>query len=1158
MAGKKKNVPEKKDAVTSSTKRSLRDDADKALRESEEKFRILFENANDAIFMMDSRVFIDCNQSTLVVFHCSREQIIGHSPVEFSPECQPDGRLSSEKAKEKIDAAISGEPQFFEWVHLHQDRTPFDAEVSLNRLLLGDVWYIQATVNDITARKQAEHALIASEERYRTVVEDQTEFVCRFTPEGTLTFVNDAYCRYFGLKREECIGKRHSVIIPPEDARQMRAHIKALTPENPIAELRHRIVMPDGLIRWQRWSDRAIFDKNGHVVEYQSVGRDITDIITTEDALRDSKEKYRTLIERANDGITIIQDGIIRFANQRLGELWGGPVEEIIGKPLTDFVHPDAMQEILERYKQRIAGGTPPPVYETTLKHKDGSRLYAELNAGVILYEKKPADLIIIRDMTERKRAEEEIRAMSLFQESVISNANVWLMVLDKEGKILIWNKAAEDISGYRSDEVVGRTTIWKQIYPDKEYRKKITANIITIIQTNNFFENLETTIRCKDGLERVISWNTRGLIGPSGGASQYISIGRDITSLKLAEESLRERERLYNSTLNDMLTFVAVLNPDGEIIFVNNTPLNVIGRALDEVKGMKIYNVEWWTYSGATQDLIREDVKRCASKEMIYREVQVWTLSGMIWIDFSIHPVIGEDGNVQYLIPEGRDITERKKVESALMESEERYRSVVEDQTEFICRFTPDGTLTFVNNAYCRYFGLNKNECIGSHHTVIIPPDDARKMKEHIKALTPENPVASIDHRIIMPSGEIRWQRWSDRAIFDNDGHVVEYQAVGRDITEQKQAEKALQDSERRLADIISFIPDATFAIDREGKIIAWNRAIEEMTGFAADDMIGKGDYEYGIPFYGERRPIMIDLIFGDIEETTKKYPVIQKIGDKFISEIYIQRLYGGKGAHLWFFASPLYDTNGNVMGAIESIRDISDRKRAEEVLIKFNAELEQRVKERTEQINASLDEKVVLLREIHHRVKNNLQILISLLNLQSRTITDPQIKDALKESTQRIRAMSMVHEKLYSGSDLARIDFISYLSSLAKSQVEFYRLGPSKVTLEISGKNIMLDINTAIPLGLVMNELLSNTLKHAFPGDRKGTIRIDVQKTEGRLEISLADNGVGLPEGFDWKTSPSLGLRLVHILIEQLSGTIELDRAAGTAFTIVVKGKE
>jgi PAS domain S-box-containing protein len=439
----------------------------------------------------------------------------------------------------------------------------------------------------------------------------------------------------------------------------------------------------------------------------------------------------------------------------------------------------------------------------------------------------------------------------------------------------------------------------------------------------------------------------------------------------------------------------------------------------------------------------------------------------------------------------------------------------------------------------------------------VIIPPDDAKKMKEHIKALTPKNPVALITHRIIMPSGEIRWQRWSDRAIFDKNGHVVEYQTVGRDFTEQKQAEKALQDSERRFADIISFIPDATFAIDREGKIIAWNRAIEKMTGVAAGDMMGKGDHEYGIPFYGERRPILIDLIFGDNKEITKKYPAIQKKGDKFISEIYIQRLYGGKGAHLWFIASPLYDMNGNVTGAIESIRDVSDRKQAEEALIKFNAELEQRVKERTDQINASLEEKVVLLREIHHRVKNNLQIIISLLKLQSRYMTDENTVAAFRECQNRVMAMSLVHEKLYQSEDISKIDLGSYVRFLGNSLFQFFGRSGKGVTFTTDIKNISLDINTAIPVGLMINELVSNSLKYAFPQGRTGEISVTIRQENHTLSIQFADNGVGIPADFDWRNAKSLGLRLVTSLVEQLFGTIELDRTAGTTFNIVVTEK-
>jgi PAS domain S-box-containing protein len=270
--------------------------AEHALKESEEHYRSLFESAHDAILLIDAMRFVSGNNRAAEIFGCTRKQeLVGRSMIDFSPVMQPDRVSSEQKGQEKLFSALDGVPQCFEWLFTRPDGTPFYAEVTLNRLSLEGKTLLQAIIRDVSERKSAEVALMESEKTYRSVVEGQAELITRFLPDGTHIFVNKAYCRYFNKNREDIIGKKFFPRIPQEDHRQVREHFASLTTTNPSASDTHRIIMPDGSIRWQRWSDRAIFDKKGSVIEYQSVGRDITENKRTEDALSLACQKMNLL-----------------------------------------------------------------------------------------------------------------------------------------------------------------------------------------------------------------------------------------------------------------------------------------------------------------------------------------------------------------------------------------------------------------------------------------------------------------------------------------------------------------------------------------------------------------------------------------------------------------------------------------------------------------------------------------------------------------------------------------------------------------------------------------------------------------------------------------------------------------------------------------------
>lgn len=260
-------------------------------------------------------------------------------------------------------------------------------------------------------RRQAEKALKASEQRYRNIIEDQTEFICRFRPDGIHVFVNDAYCRYFNKAREEIIGNNFRPELFPEDRKHLREMFASLTPENPVGFIRQRVIFPDGSIRWQRWVDRAIYDESGTLVEYQSVGRDITDIKTAELALAESEEKYRTVFENTGTATVVVEEnGIISLANKEFVRLSGFSKDDIEAKKSwTEFVVNEDLERMLAQHRLRRQNPEKALTkYEFRFVTKSRNIHTISLSIDVIPGTKK--SIASLLDITEKKHSEEELR----------------------------------------------------------------------------------------------------------------------------------------------------------------------------------------------------------------------------------------------------------------------------------------------------------------------------------------------------------------------------------------------------------------------------------------------------------------------------------------------------------------------------------------------------------------------------------------------------------------------------------------------------------------------------------------------------------------------------------------------------------------------------
>src|SRR5258708_9324348 len=333
-------------------------------------------------------------------------------------------------------------------------------------------------------------------------------------------------------------------------------------------------------------------------------------------------------------------------------------------------------------------------------------------------------------------------------------------------------------------------------------------------------------------------------------------------------------------------------------------------------------------------------------------------------------------------------------------------------------------------------------------------------------------------------------------------------------DVAEQRGADA-------RFRGLLESAPDGIVVVDANGVIVIVTSQTERRFGHTGEELLGQ-HIEMLVPerfrprHEGDRSAYASDPHTRPMG-AGRALTGLTRNGEEFPVEISL---------------SPLRTEQGTVVMSI--IRATPSRRRAEEL------------------IQASLREKEALLREIHHRVKNNLQITSSLLRLQSRQIEDPATRALFDATQDRIRSMALVHEKLYQSTNLSRIDFPEYVKTLGGLLLNSFGVDTSTVRLEVDGNGVYLNIDVAVPCGLIVNELLSNALKHAFHDRRGGTIRIGIESDDTRCRLTIADDGVGIPPAVNFDSSPTLGLRLVRGLVEQIGGTIHTVTSRGTDYRI------
>ncbi|HNL86344.1 MAG TPA: PAS domain S-box protein, partial [Methanoregulaceae archaeon] len=454
--------------------------------------------------------------------------------------------------------------------------------------------------------------------------------------------------------------------------------------------------------------------------------------------------------------------------------------------------------------------------------------------------------------------------------------------------------------------------------------------------------------------------------------------------------------------------------------------------------------------------------------------------------------------------------IQQLKHSESKLRESEERYRGVVESQSEFITRFRPDGTITFANEAYCRYFGLPDCDITGKKFIPAIPDEEKKRLDEGFRNLTPENPELSIEHRIILPNGESRWQQWNDRAIFSPEGNVIEYQSIGRDITEQRQIEKDLIESERRFRDLATLLPQVIFEVDLNGRITYVNESAYQIFGY------NPGELEKGITIFQIIVPEEHEQALRNLEESIE--------GKKTEGAEYNMVRKDGSNLNAMVYSSPIM-SEGAVTGIRGILVDITQLKKVEDDIRRLNEELEMRVTERTRDLEMANRELDSFSYSVSHDLRAPLRAIdgYSMILLQEYGKNLPkEIISYLEKIRENTGRMGVLIDELLNFSRMSRLPLNRFLvdpSSIVREAYEEFRLETTGRQIDLVIKEMPTCSADPALLNHVYTNLLSNALKFTRGRD-VARIEVGSYVKDKTTVYYVKDNGIG----FDMKYANKL----------------------------------
>jgi len=782
--------------------------------------------------------------------------------------------------------------------------------------------------------------------------------------------------------------------------------------------------------------------------------------------------------------------------------------------------HPDDLPAVLEAL--RVGEGhstlTPAPLEHRILR-PDGDVRWLASTAKVLRNASGTPQTLVgaSLDITERKLAEEAKKASEARLASLIATAMDAIVSTDENQTIIVFNRAAERMFGYTTSEMIGAPI--SRLIPEP-FRRAHAGHMDAFGRSPGDARNMGLRGPVRGLRADATEFPIEASISQTviAGKKLFTVILRDITDRKRADDALQRSEQQYREVIEQAADAIFVAGHDSRFVDVNRAACEMLGYSREEFLGLRIIDI---VDEGDLRDRpLRLD--KLQSGQAV-RTSRVLRRKDGTLVQAELNSRMLPDGRMLAMV---RDVTERKLAQDKIAANERHLRQVLDALFGFVGLYTVDGILIDANRAPLELAGLTRDDVLGkpfwdTYWWNYDPQVQAELRDAMTRAAAGE--IVRYEPIVRMSGGRLIDLDCTFSPLRDANGSIVGIVGFAVDITEQKRAIQVLRNAERQLAEAQHLTKLGSWDVDLVTNRRQWSDETYRLFELEPAQ-VSPSHAAFLAVVHPDDRTLVDDEYERSVRERMP-YAVEHRL-----------LLSDGRVKHVVGQAQTMYTDSGAPLRTTGTLQDITDRKLAEQ------------------QIAKSLREKETLLREMHHRAKNNLQIISSLLHFQAKKLKDPDDLAVLNDGRDRLRSMILVHEKLYRSGDLANLDFGDYVRTLANQFGGSHAGLRTKIQIDVNVERIFLPIDAALPCGMILNELMSNSFKHAFGNRPAGRLHISASRTGDRLRLSVEDDGAGMPASAAIESPASFGLQLVRNLADQLGATIDIDGTAGTRVMITV----